>query len=878
MRRPLPRRASFPAVRREPAERADARGRSDADDAEPIALVGEQLAGNGRSAAVNQERVLIVVVATAAQPRRPCLFRVEAPANSISMRSPPSPISRLLHRGDKLNGQSEQRTAASGRTLKSPAESAKIGLVRNRHGGQGWSQVLSKEFPGVLNSDQEFVSMPLTLMETKDLFEFGLFRADVRHKVVSRNGRPVPLPGKAFDVLHALLKRPGQTVPKDELIKEVWPDTFVEEGNLAQMIFVLRKALGESDGGRPLIVTVPKVGYRFVGELAEREVEEAHESAPSAQLVPGPAATKPGLNYRRLGVAIAIISGLVGWGLARYPAGERGAESRLVRYTVAPPENTSYSAGKVSPDGRSLALIAVDNAGHGQLWVRRLDAFESHPLAAAEFWPFWSPDSRFIAFAHDGKLKKIDAAGGLPQTICAASLVIGGAWNRDGTIVFSNGSTILHVPAKGGEAEPVTRLDPSRAETTHDFPVFLADGRRFLYTNHSRKREISGIYLGSLDSPNTRLRLLDDISNAEYAPGYLLFARGQVLMAQRFDAGTLRLGGEAFAVLEGIARSPANLSASFSVSGSGEVLLVTSTNQGDQVSWLDRSGKRLGAIGKPGLHLNPQLSPDERTISVDEIDAETFSSDIWLYPVVEGTSSRFTFQGSDNAIWAPGGGRLAFESWNTALYGKTAAGPENEAMLLGPMNRFDRSNPLDDDRLLCEWSKDGRFLIYSQRDEKTGYDLWLLPVSGDRKPVAFQHAGHNEWCGTLSPDGRWIAYASDQSGRSEIYVQAFSAEGSGSARKWLVSGNGGHWPKWRRDGKELLYLGANRGVVAVEVTTGAGFQHGAPRVLFASGIRTPDARFDVTSDGARFLIPSAIPEASGEPAKVIVNWTKEIKP
>jgi len=747
-------------------------------------------------------------------------------------------------------------------------------------------------------------------MEEKDFLEFGPFRADLRHKALSRNGQPVPLPAKAFDVLCALLQRPGQTVPKDELMKEVWPDTFVEEGNLTQMVFLLRKALGESEGGQPVIVTVPRQGYRFVGGLTNPAAREVQTEASAAQpLSPAAAmagerrvapwaapalmvgqvlarqfsrrqaAPEPSLNSLWwVGAAIMMVSGLGGWMIARYHFRESLPEPRLVRYIMPPEGKTaSYRAGKVSPDGRSLALIGVDPSGKGQLWMRRLDALEAQPLAAAEAYPFWSPDSRFIAFVQDGKLKKIEATGGAPQTICTAPLVIGGSWNLDGTIVFGDGSAILRVPAKGGEPAPLTRLDASRGETTHDFPAFLPDGRHFLYSIHSRKRENGGIYVGSLDAPDARIRLLDDISNAEYAPGlhsgagYLLFARGESLMAQPFAPRDLQLSGEAFPVVDRITRSPANLHAAFSASENG-VLLVTSTYQGDQLAWFDRSGKRQGTIGMPGLHLNPQLSPDEQTVAVDENNAERFLSDIWLFPVGRETSSRLTLHGSDSALWSHDGSRIVFQSLNTAWYEKSVAGPENEALLL------EGANMPEDYRLPCEWSRDGRFLIYSQWDRKTGFDLWMLPRFGNRKPVSFQHAEYNEWCGTLSPDGNWIAYAADESGRSEIYVQAFREEGAASERKWPVSNNGGHWPKWRRDGKELLYLDAERWIVGVEVKTDASFRHEAPQRLFPSGIRTPDARFDVTADGRRLLIPAAVTAADSVPATVILNWTKGIRP
>lgn len=627
-------------------------------------------------------------------------------------------------------------------------------------------------------------------METKEIYNFGPFRADGLRRTLTRNGDVVPLPGKAFDVLYALLRDPGQTVLKEDLMKEVWPDTFVEEGNLTQMVFLLRKALGDTEGGQPLIVTVPRQGYRFTGGVTDAANGEL--SAATAIAQPGSAAVplKAGLGKSwRIGAAIALLSGFGGWMLAHFSVHEPVDGNSVIRYTILPVENTSFRSGKISPDGRSLALVGMDTLGKERLWVRRLDAVASHPLTTAEFWPFWSPDSRFIAFAQDGKLKKIEASGGTPQTICDAALVIGGTWNRQGIILFSNGEVIYRVTVSGGDPRPLTRLDSARGETSHGFPVFLPDGQHFLYTVHSGKSNIGGIYVGSLDDPDRRVRLLNDVSNADYAPGltpktgYLLFVRSGVLMGQSFGAGDLQLRGEAFPVMQPIAQSAVNLSASFSTSENG-VLLVTPAYPGDLLTWFDRTGNRLGTIGRPGIHFSPQLAPDEQTIAVEETDPERFLPDIWLLPVGTGAASRLTFDGSLHAIWSPEGGRVAFEALNTALYSKTATGTENETLLL------EATNLPDDNRLPCEWSEDGKFLIYSQRGLRTGYDLWMVPVAGNRKPAAFLHAEYNEWCGTLSPDGKWIAYAADRSGRPEIYVQAFSGEGDASERKSQISDNG----------------------------------------------------------------------------------------
>jgi Tol biopolymer transport system component len=291
---------------------------------------------------------------------------------------------------------------------------------------------------------------------------------------------------------------------------------------------------------------------------------------------------------------------------------------------------------------------------------------------------------------------------------------------------------------------------------------------------------------------------------------------------------------------------------------------------GDRLTWFDRTGKRLGTIGDRGLHFQPQLSPNLATVAVEKMDPQRAFFDIWLLPVATDVASRFTFNGSDRPVWSPDGGRIAFVSPAGALFSKTVEGSGKEELLLESAGGPDVD--------LCDWSKDGRFLVYAQPDSKSKYDLRILPLAGNRKPILLLHNEFNQRCGMLSPDGKWIAYASDESGRYEIYVQAFSEKGEGSGRKWQVSYNGGTWPKWRRDGKELFYLSAAREMVAVDVNTGATFQSGSPHLLFQTGIYTPDARFEVSADGRRFLIPTGGSEGTPAPPTVVVNWTKAVKP
>jgi Tol biopolymer transport system component len=576
------------------------------------------------------------------------------------------------------------------------------------------------------------------------------------------------------------------------------------------------------------------------------------------------------------GVALAAVLG--GWTIAHRFTSQSNPDAGVQRFTIAPPENVSYGPGSISPDGRWFAFIGVDGVGKSQLWVRRFDSLTAQALAPAEHWPFWSPDSRFIAFKQGGILKRIEPAGGTPQTICNADLEVGGSWSRQGTILFSTGSVIMQVASGGGEAKPLTKLIQSRRETAHDFPVFLPDGRHFIYVIRGQDKENRGLFLGSLDSPGDRVRLLDEVSNSWYSPaprdsawGYLLFGRGEKLLGQRFNTSDFRLQGETFVVLDKIVRASSSGFVSVSASKNG-VLAAGPPYMGEQVTWFDRKGIRLGTVGHPTLHFFPQISPDGQTVVDDPVDWDAGASYVWFFPAVGGTARRFTFLPSNHPIWSPDGRRIAYGLMSSALYMKTAAGLESEDLVLEAA-RVPANMNGDDYRQPCDWSNDGKLLLYTEIGERDRYALWSLPLLGDRKPKLWLKNEFNNRCGALSPDGRWIAYASDEPGRFEIYVQAFAEKMAGTGRKWQVSYSGGTWPKWRRDGKELFFLDTDRDMVAVPVKTADTFEHGTPQTLFPTGIMTPDSRFDVTSDGRRFLIPTEV-RAGSTPVTVVVNWMK----
>ena len=580
----------------------------------------------------------------------------------------------------------------------------------------------------------------------------------------------------------------------------------------------------------------------------------------------------------RLAWSVAAAASLAAAALAIIHFRQSPPPERTLRYWVAPPEKASIQSFALSPDGRYLA-ISASQAGKRRLWVRPLDSLEPQALSGADdaMFPFWSPDSRWIGFFAQGKLKKIASTGGPPQTLCDAPQGRGGTWNRDGLIVFTPAprSALYRVPAAGGVPAPVTQV---AAYADDRYPIFLPDGRRFLY-QVLRRQEKGGIHVASLDSKDSR-QLLPDNSAAVYAPpaggnpnGHLLFLREGTLMAQPLDPKTLQPAADLFPVAEQVPRG-ANNSAPISISGNGLLVYLSGGSiQDAQLAWFDRNGKPLGNVGAPGLIRNFALSPDGKRVALTRGDIR--ASDLWLHELERSTEARFTFHASANSVpvWSPDGARIAFASNRGGvldLYQKSSSGAGQEELLL-------QSRSV---KLPAHWSRDGRFLVYSELAPKTRWDLWVLPLEGDRKPVPYLQTEFAETQGQISPDGKWMAYTSDESGRSEIYVQPFP-RGSGPEGKWKVSTAGGTTPRWRPDGKELYYLDADDRLTAVAVKGGTAFAVGAPEPLFTA--RTPEeARspqtfdYDLAADGKRFLVRTTREQAGEQALVVVVNWQKAI--
>jgi eukaryotic-like serine/threonine-protein kinase len=541
-----------------------------------------------------------------------------------------------------------------------------------------------------------------------------------------------------------------------------------------------------------------------------------------------------------------------------------------VRFVITMPENaTEISSPLISPDSRTVAFLATSD-GKRFLYVRRLDSVTAHRLNGTDdaYMPFWSPDSRYLGFFSDNKLKKIEVSGGPAQTLCEARLAAGGSWNRDGVIIFGlDTHGMQRVSAAGGSPTLILKLDESRKEVVQAFPNFLPDGRHYVYTSWNGRGDETTIFVASLDG-GERKPLVKIDSNAAYvAPGYLLFARNTTLMAQSFDTAKLQVSGEPFPVVEQVAFSVASGYSNFSVSDNGTLIYWNGSPLSRQLVWFDRAGKQLNVVGAPGEYNDVVLSPDEKRAALQRDDST--NSDIWTMDLERGVAGRFTFTAEldDDPVWSPDGSSIVFNAARggvRGLYRKVSSGAGNEELLA----KADVvTNGMD-------WSSDGKFIIFESSDPQTGANLWVLPLFGEMKPYVILQTEFNETHGRFSPDNRWLAYVSNESGRAEVYVQSFPPSGG----KWQVSTTGGSQPRWRSDGKELFYMTPDRKLMAVDVNSQQSFEVGAPKLLFQTTVARYEApnRYAVSRDGQRFLINSAVKEVS-HTMTVVLNWTVEIK-
>jgi serine/threonine protein kinase/Tol biopolymer transport system component len=615
----------------------------------------------------------------------------------------------------------------------------------------------------------------------------------------------------------------------------------------------------------------PKWRLHDIGD-ARILLEEPESEAPAPT-----AASKPGRWWI---VAAALGIGVLGgWGVSRFR--QLPVEVPPYRLQIDPPEGGQFIFGgsvgglALSPDGRTAAFVA-SASGKYWLWIRPLEGAAARLIAGTEgaAFPFWSPNSKSVAFFAGGKLLRVDLNGGTPVVICDVNAPRGGTWTGDGRILYGIQSAgLFQVPESGGTPSPLTTYDAARGETRHYWPQALPGGR-FLFSVTSEKPDNTGIYVASFNKPSERIRLLPTDSQALYAPGaegksYLLWLRGGTLVAQELNHGALSLVGEAHTLTDPVGTVNTLTAMNVAVSATG-LLLYSASNASSQLIWVDRTGKLLGVVGATAEYGPFRLSPDRRRI-VASLDRPG-STDLWLIDVERGVPSPFT-SGPRRTfpVWSPDGGTILYSGGNRNLFRKRSSGAEGEQ----PLSRS------PDIQIVTDWSRDGRWLLYYEISPQTQRDLWILPATPDGNglseatPKPYLRTQFNEVWGRFSPEipPRWVAYQSDDSGRLEIYIQSFP-EPHGAIR---ISTAGGEYAQWGADASELYYVSADNKLMAVSLKIGANsVEPSTPRELFPiSTLQVAGSPYN--PDGQRFLVRATPPGQAAPSLTVIVNWPALIK-
>jgi Tol biopolymer transport system component len=607
---------------------------------------------------------------------------------------------------------------------------------------------------------------------------------------------------------------------------------------------------------------------RRLHDIADARIEieeslDATDDAPktarrSGRIGPG-AATALAIAF--LGVGIA--SGML---LTRAQPEDGASASHAVRYSIHIDGLNPNSAPVISRDGRQIAIVGSKPDGSSAIWIQALDEDTPRELpgTSGASQPFWSPDGDSIGFFADGAVKRVDLNGGPSQRIARAEEALGAAWSSTGVIVFSERYALYQVPASGGTPAPVASLDLSRQENSLRVPEFLPDGRRFLYSARSGRPENTSVYLASLDG-GTPTRLLNTRWPARHASSdVLMYVRDDALVAQSFDAERGQLTGTPRQIVGPIDPNFAGLDF-YSVSETGALVYRLPPPGLSQLTWVDRDGAVGSTLGQPSSISNFRLSLDEHRIVFDEMSRGSRS--VWTLDMGTGARSRLTFPGSDDwqPIWSPDGLRVLFGSYRNGpidMYLKPASGEGNDQeFMLSSIQKGPR-----------DWSKDGRFVLYTQDSPEMKEDLYAREVSDNATPIAIAATAAREFDGRFSWDGRWVSYVSSETGMNEIFVQPFPPTGG----KWQVSTGGGNSPRWRADGRELFYLTPRGEMRVVSVADSRSFAAGPPQALFRlDGLRPAgpgNTTYEVTHDGRRFLVNLSKGAPSASSISVILNW------
>jgi Tol biopolymer transport system component len=570
-------------------------------------------------------------------------------------------------------------------------------------------------------------------------------------------------------------------------------------------------------------------------------------------------------------VVLAVLAAAV---LAVRPSREVLGPTRVS--ISAPGQVTPQTSVAVSPDGRRLTFVSTDASGRSMLWMRDLDSLDPRVLTGTEdaAHPFWAPDGSAIGFLAGGKLKRVDAIGGRVLTLADVTTRSGASWSRDGIILFSprNGE-LATVAATGGPVSTVL-TDPN----SFGWPSFLPDGRHFVFFRGGAS-ERRGVYLGSLDSTAIKPVVASDYKAAFVHPAYLLFIRGEVLLAQPFDMQRFVLTGEPTVVTEGVWRAPGAAQASFSASETGVLAYVNAALAYRQLAWFDRTGRPLGTVGEPGAYLNqsPRLAPDGSRLVIGRglagVGAVTMN-EVWVTSFKMNTATRLTLEpGASEPVWSSDGQDVLFQwtrgSADVAVSRQNASGT-GSAALVGAIG-FGH---------LWDSSPDGQSIVFGKLGPERAADLWLLKVASPSTVTPFAESRFHKTEAQIAPNGQWVAYTSYESGRDEVYVESFPSPGN----RRQISVAGGMQPSWRRDGAELFFLGSDQTLMAMPVTTDRGrLEVGRATPLFRTRIVPQgsqsiwfDTMYDVTSDGQRFVI-NGPPDDPGPPITVVINWQGELK-
>jgi Tol biopolymer transport system component len=631
----------------------------------------------------------------------------------------------------------------------------------------------------------------------------------------------------------------------------------------------------------------PKERIRDIGDVRWHLAEMLRSGGEPDQIVADPETVAP--SRRRVaigwvaGVVIGSLAAVLAWWVLQ-PAGEA---QRTIRSQIVAPEELAFDfradvGGPVlSPDGSKLVFAARDESGDRSLWIRPLDSLSAQKLGGTEgaSFPFWSPDSRWVAFFVTGKLRKIDVSGGPPETVCEAPNGRGGSWSQEGTIVFAPEvfGGLARVASAGGESTSLSHLDPSSEQISERWPIFLPDGKHFLYWAgnplNSTEVRTDGIYMASIEGGNPEFLMAAD-TNALYAPpGYLLFLRSQTLMAQAFDAERRELRGQAFPIAENIANPQNYRLGDFSVSQRGELVYQTGQTGLTQAAWYNQKGRTAEAVGEPDAIDGFRPSPDRRLLAEQVSDNRSKNVDLWIVDIGRNVRTRFTFEpGLElSPVWSPSGDRIAY-----------SANPEGHLdVFVKNANGAGQAEPLfesDATKYVSDWSPDGRYLAVTNIDPKgtTIADIWIVPVSGDEPPQPFIETPFVESGPVFSPDGQWLAYQSNESGRVEIYLTPFPGPGG----KWQVSQNGGSEPHWRSDGGALYYRSPDSKLFVADVdAAGNAVEVGAPRQLIELPPDTGSGSawsYAVFSETDRFLVLQPI-QSTTVPLTLVTNWAAEFE-